>query len=93
MKIIFEKKDYVKAITPFPNGCAFKAIFDGDDTYLTYGCYCLINLLTGAEEQFKNLLEQTSSNNTIKLNISADIRSAMEDVPPCKHCGGSIHKS
>lgn len=91
MQIIFEVSDYVKAITPFRNGCDFKAIFDGEDIYLDYGCYCLVNLQTGANEQFVRMLRE-NKDKPIKIDVTPEIKAAMMEVSPCKLCGGSIFK-
>lgn len=50
-----EQQDYLNAVKPFRNGCSFRAIFESDGRVLLEpGCYCLVNLINGAEKLFFN---------------------------------------
>ena len=56
MKLVITEKDYIDALTPFYNGCAFGAKIDKDGRIgITFGCYLLVNLQTGFK---KILMEQ-----------------------------------
>lgn len=89
MKVIIEDEDYIKAITPFYNGCKFIPIFKQDGSvWLDCGCYLLVNLVTGAK---KYLYEKWLENNKqpFKIEVSPETKLKMMAEKPCKHCGGA----
>lgn len=93
MKIILESEDFLKAFTPFFNGCDFKMIMkQNGDVFCDIGCYLLINLLNGAE---KYLFEKYKENGDkpFKINIPVEVRVEILKQPPCRHCGGTLFQA
>lgn len=89
--IEIEQTDYLKAITPFRNGCSFRALFEPDGRVLLEpGCYLLVNLVQGADRVF---LDWWRANN--KKPFAADVTPetimAMKAMRTCSWCGGSLH--
>ena len=85
-----EQQDYIRAITPFRNGCSFRAIFEKDGrVMLEPGCYLLVNLVQGVERWF---LDQWKKNNKkpFEISPSPETRHEMLKIKPCHWCGGSL---
>jgi len=90
--IEIEEQDYINAITPFRNGCAFRARFEADGKVtLEPGCYLLVNLVGGVERQF---LDQWRANGEkpFEIHITQETRHRMMEVRPCAWCGGALVK-
>ena len=93
---IIETSDYIKAFTPFLNGCAFRAYVESDDIKIGFGCYCLVNLKSGAEEVFVDALIANKDNPvSIKVFNNQDhfeiIKLEILKLnPSCRHCEGSV---
>ena len=92
----------------YRNGCNFSLSFKKDGScWLQYGCYCLVNLLTGNEKLLKNFLE-TSLPAENFINIINHIDQPCRRIDrivnpetifellkrePCKCCGGFLFES
>jgi len=97
MITIIETKDYIEALTPFPNGCAFTAYVDRDDVRIGFGCYCLVNLKQGFKRMLITAINQ-SDNGRVSIkdfnnqDSYEEVRLAIIEYvdSACKHCGGTI---
>ena len=58
MKIEFDKEDVIELSEPFFNGCDFRLIFRPEGTTITFGCYLLINLMSGKVRIMHDLIEK-----------------------------------
>ncbi len=90
MKIEIEDKDYIKAITPFRNGCSFKPLIKSNgDIYIDVGCCLYPNLLddTGAHILYKFI---ENGKKPYKISISPETKTHILSIIPCKCCGGLI---
>ena len=93
---IIETSDYVNAVTSYHNGCSFKAYVEEDDVKIGYGCYCLVNLKTGAEKLFINAIEANKEHpvSIKQFNNQDHFREVQRAIlmvnPFCRHCEGSV---
>ena len=101
MKIILEPKDFVEALTPFHNGCAFIAYVEKDDVKIGYGCYCLVNLVTGANRILSDRIRYSKEGESSRFSIKEfcqseddyyNARQAIITMNECKcsHCDGTV---
>lgn len=97
MKVTIEASDYIQALTPFRSGCAFTLYVEKYDIKIGYGCYCLINLVTGAKKVFADAIQanggdpvslKTFNNEDGVEEIRYKILSAITER--CSHCSGTI---
>lgn len=91
MEIIISDNDYIKAVTPFLNGCTFRVfvITKDNKVFIEPGCYCLKNLLHGAEYEIYKMWKQ---NNELPLEIfvSDETRLKLLKMENCR-CGSLIY--
>ena len=87
----------------YRNGCNFKLISKQDGSlWLDYGCYCLVNLLTGNERLLRDFLENQEPKEKLS-NILANDKHTRRRIDglikpetinellkrePCQVCGG-----
>ena len=98
MKILIELKDYIEALTPFRNGCSYKAYIDGDRIQIGYGCYGVhINFCSGIQEY---LMRKLGTMGDPKIDIKElpnensipEIHREICKIEPCLVCGGTLFK-
>ena len=88
--IEIEQQDYLNAVRPVRNGCAFRALFEADGRVLLEpGCYLLVNLVHGAE---RVLYERWLANRKepIEVDVNPATSVAMKSMRPCGWCGGAL---
>jgi hypothetical protein len=86
MKAILEQKDYINAVTPFRNGCAFRAVVKNDGKVLLEpGCYLLINLISGADKVIYDMWLKNGEE-PVEVEIEPETAKAIKDLKPCKWC-------
>ena len=99
MKIIIEPNDFVEALTPFYNGCSYIAYIEEDDVFIGFGCYCLVNLQTGAKAIFRDKIynNKIAKRFSIKelCETNSDYYKAREAILKmkdckCSHCDGTV---
>ena len=85
-----EQQDYVNAITPFRNGCSFRARFEADGKVtLEPGCYLLVNLVQGADRWFLDRWRENGKK-PFEVAVTPETLHEMLKVRPCSWCGGSL---
>jgi len=90
MKIIMEEQDYIEAVTPFRNGCGYRAIFKANgDVFIDYGCYHLMRLQVGADREIAQMLIR-NDDKPIKIDIKPETKIAILKIPPCERCGDTL---
>ena len=101
MKIILEPKDFIEALTPFYNGCKFIAYVEKDDVKIGYGCYCLVNLLQGANKILSDRIRYSKEGERSRFSIKEfcqsedDYQEARQSIitmidSKCTHCDGTV---
>lgn len=85
-------QELIAALTPFLNGCSFRAIIDGNNTVrIEPGCYLLINLVQGFERQlYRNWL--CNSETPFPMTVQPEVTQQIMKLPLCKWCGGTLIK-
>jgi len=85
-----EQSDYINAITPFRNGCSFRARFEADGKVkLESGCYLLVNLVQGADRWFLDRWRENGEA-PFEIDVTPETKHEMMKVRPCALCGGSL---
>jgi hypothetical protein len=93
MIVALEPEDYVAATQPFRNGCSFRAVVKRDGSLaLRIGCYCLVNLLQGAEAVLYERIWGTHQRE-LPIAVPLEARAAILKTQPCAHCGGLVHEA
>jgi hypothetical protein len=79
----------------YRNGCNFKLIIKSDrSAWLDYGCYCLVNLATGAERLLVDWLGRGNKYAGPKrLDVKPETIQELLRRKPCQCCGGSLHEA
>ena len=89
----------------YSNGCNFKLLSKQDGSrWLEYGCYCLVNLLTGKQRLLRDFLENVSTEEKLmrtldKVNyprrridhlVRPETIAELLKRKPCQCCGGFL---
>lgn len=82
------------SISTYRNGCDFRLKLDGDKTYLEYGCYCLVNLLTDKRRLLHEYLREHGKGDipSVLINIAPEVRAELLKRKPCEVCDGFLFK-
>jgi hypothetical protein len=97
-------KAMLEGFKTFPNGCNFRLrIMKDGSKWIEYGCYCLVNLLTGNQrllreflenvppiEHLTNILHGNYNRRRVDNLVSPEIISELLIRKPCFCCGGFI---
>jgi hypothetical protein len=99
MKVILQKEitldtAMINGFKTYRNGCNFILRKKQDGTYwLEYGCYCLINLLTGEARLLRNFLKETKieePSRRIDNLVEPETINILLSREPCQCCGGFL---
>ena len=52
-----ETVEFIEALKTFRNGCSFRFKKDTKGYYITHGCSCFINLLTGSDRYIRECMD------------------------------------
>lgn len=80
--------DALLSMSTFYNGCDFRLFFDGDKTYVEYGCYgCHINLVQGANRALMLWVDGGNGRRDVH-EAKPETIIELKKRRPCKECGG-----
>jgi len=85
-----EQQDYLNAVKPFRNGCSFRARFEADGRVLLEpGCYCLVNLLQGADRWFLDRWRENGEK-PFEIHLTPETQHEILKIPKCGWCDGTL---
>ncbi len=84
--MIIEYQEYIKMLTPFPNGCTFRLVKIDEKYYIEHGCCCYVHLLTGANHYMESLISSTNMQ-MLEFDHPKVIQEILA-MKPCSVCGG-----
>lgn len=96
--IKFQAADYIKALTPYRNGCAFNLKVKANGALmLTAGCYLLVNLIQGSDYEFWQRIDK-SIGKEIDIRClphdehikEIEYKILSTDFGRCQHCNGTV---
>jgi hypothetical protein len=85
-----KEEEYIKAFTPFYNGCSHKLIFKNNgDVLVDIGCYNLDQLATGVKAHLNELYDDNNCK-PFKIDVTPECKVKLIQIKPCEHCGGTL---
>ena len=96
--IKFQANDYLKALKPYRNGCAFNLKVKTDGALmLSPGCYLLVSLIQGSDYELWRLIDKSLEKEIDIRRLSHDehikeieYKILNADLGQCQHCKGTI---
>lgn len=82
------------SMSTFTNGCDFRLRFEGERTFLEYGCYGVHpNLLQGPRYLLSRWLGDGENGMRELLDVSPETIAELKSRKPCAVCGGFLFKA